>query len=100
MFKLLDDLEEETSIQTINHFKECDAMVYPNLRLTETDSSDGEADFGPLPFRLINDMLYPSAYEADPGDEALRTIDRLSTTLDSFRQQLDELEDDGPRPAA
>ncbi|GEM_PF-6815127 len=75
-------------------------MVYPNLRLTETCSPDSEDDFGPLPFRLIEDMLHPAADGVDPGDEALRTIDRLSTTLDSFRQQLDGLEDDGPRPAA
>lgn len=75
-------------------------MVYPNLRLTETREPESEADFEPLPFRLCHDLLRPAADSVDLADEALRTIDRLSTTLDSFRRQLDELDDDGPRPAA
>jgi len=76
-------------------------MVYPNLRLTESCGRKSETDFEPLPFRLMDDLLHPvSDFNADTGDEALRTIDRLSLTLDSFRRQLDELEDEGPRPAA
>lgn len=74
-------------------------MVYPNLRLTETYGRGREMSFKPLPFRFVEDLLHPSA-TSDHGDEALRTIDRLSTTLDSFRQQLDELDEEGPRPAA
>lgn len=76
-------------------------MVYPNLRLTESCSPRSETDFEPLPFRLVDDLLHTGGeHSPDLGDEALRTIDRLSLTLDSFRRQLDELEDNGPRPAA
>lgn len=76
-------------------------MVYPNLRLTESISPESETVFEPLPFRLVDDLLHPSrGGEGDAGDEALRAIDRLSLTLDSFRRQLDELDGEGPRPAA
>ncbi len=75
-------------------------MVYPNLRLTETCSPNDEMTFEPLPFRWVGDLLHPPAGAGDDtADEVLRTIDRLSTTLDTFRRQLDEYEDD-PRPAA
>jgi len=74
-------------------------MVYPNLRLTKMRDHQNEMSFKPLPFRFVEDLLHPSA-TADQGDEALRTIDHLSTTLDSFRRQLDDLDEEGPRPAA
>ncbi len=74
-------------------------MVYPNLRLTKTHGRQSETCFKPLPFRFVEDLLHPSS-ATDHGNEALRTIDHLSTTLDSFRQQLDEFDEEGPRPAA
>ena len=74
-------------------------MVYPNLRLTETSADECEGDFEPLPFRLIDDLIH-NGPRGDAGDEALRTIDRLSLSLDSLRRQIDEFDHDGPRPAA
>jgi len=74
-------------------------MVYPNLRLTRTYGRQSEPSFQPLPFRFVEDLLHPTS-GSDQGDEALRAIDQLSTTLDSFRQQLDDLDAEGPRPAA
>ncbi len=76
-------------------------MVYPNLRLTESISPESETVFEPLPFRLVDDLLHPPRCGSpEAGEVALEALDRLSLSLDSFRRQLDELEDDGPRPAA
>ncbi len=76
-------------------------MVYPNLRLTESCSPRSETDFEPLPFRLMDDLLHRTCGpSADSGEDVLHAIDRLSLSLDSLRRQLDELDDDSPRPAA
>lgn len=80
--------------------------MYPRLHWNPEHDADDDPD-RPIPFPVddVDDEGPEPRLWRDPADEAFRHLDELSTTLDSFRAQLDEEfggdeDDDWPPTAA
>ena len=79
-------------------------MATPNLRMVSPSnepSRQPEREWPVLRFPADAERIALSG--RDPialADDVLRSLDRLSITLDQLRAELDELDDDWPRPAA